>query len=231
MTVKGKGNRTEQKKRYKLNHPDKVKAEKKRYALNHPDKILEIKRRYNLNRRLKVISHYSNGILKCAHCGETHIEFLEVSAGVNTEKEETSVDLYSTLIREHFPDGCIVLCSNCNLKRIRKNAYYTKGVGGTLEQKKWYNRDLKIRLNVLNHYSLEGKIKCACCGTEDIDTLCMDHKNGDGNEHRKIVSASSMFRWIMRNDYPDTFRILCANCNQSLGTRGYCPHGNTGNDK
>jgi len=222
-----KGNKDQiaaQRKRYKINHPEKIRQEKQRYRQKHPDQNRRWNNTHRTKNRLVVLNHYSKGLLKCAHCGETHLEFLEVSAGVNTEKEETSSDLYSSLIKSGFPGGYIVLCSNCNLKRIRKNAYYTKGVGGTLEQKKWHNRDFKTRLNVLTHYSLEGKIKCTCCGIEDIDVLCMDHKNGDGNEHRKIVSASSMFRWIIRNGYPDTFRILCANCNQALGTRGYCPH-------
>ncbi len=30
--------------------------------------------------------------------------------------------------------------------------------------------------------------------------------------------------WLYRNNWPDGFRILYHNCNQSLGSYGYCPH-------
>ena len=33
-----------------------------------------------------------------------------------------------------------------------------------------------------------------------------------------------MIGWIIRNDYPDDFRVLCWNCNQAIGFYGRCPH-------
>lgn len=30
--------------------------------------------------------------------------------------------------------------------------------------------------------------------------------------------------WLKKNNYPPGFRVLCMNCNFSLGMRGYCPH-------
>jgi len=75
------------------------------------------------------------------------------------------------------------------------------------------------RTLVLNHYG--GK--CACCGESNYEFLAVDHINGNGNKHRKTI-GQHIVRWIIENNYPEGFRILCHNCNQSLGLYGYCPH-------
>ena len=84
---------------------------------------------------------------------------------------------------------------------------------------------LKLKINVINHYG--GK--CECCGEDKLEFLCIDHKNGGGNEHRRTTlkgrtCGHALYRWIIKNNYPDIFRILCANCNQAIGLHGYCPH-------
>lgn len=84
-----------------------------------------------------------------------------------------------------------------------------------------------VRLAVLTHYS-GGKSKCACCGEENIEFLQLDHINNDGAEHRK--STSHLYSWIIKNNFPEGFRILCANCNFSRGAYGYCPHRNLPED-
>jgi len=69
--------------------------------------------------------------------------------------------------------------------------------------------------------------KCACCGEWRKEFLTFDHVNGDGAEHRRQLGNSSSHRilnWIRDNHYPKSIRILCFNCNFSLGCRGYCPH-------
>ena len=54
--------------------------------------------------------------------------------------------------------------------------------------------------------------------------LTVDHidgeKHGSGNQRGAALCA-----WLIRNDFPPGFRILCVSCNGSLGFRGYCPHG------
>ena len=85
-------------------------------------------------------------------------------------------------------------------------------------------RRIQIKLNVINHYG--GK--CACCGETAIEFLCVDHINNDGAEHRKqqrsVAYGNNFYQWIIRNSYPEDLRILCHNCNISLGLYGYCPH-------
>lgn len=67
--------------------------------------------------------------------------------------------------------------------------------------------------------------RCECCGESYFEFLTIDHIGGGGNTHRKEVGYGQRFyRWLKENDYPDGFRILCMNCNFSLGLKGYCPH-------
>ena len=89
---------------------------------------------------------------------------------------------------------------------------------GHLEKAKIKNKE--IRLLVLNHYG--GK--CECCGEDQYEFLAIDHKNGDGAKHRKETGLHSMVSYIIKNNFPDRFRILCHNCNQAIGHYKYCPH-------
>jgi hypothetical protein len=64
---------------------------------------------------------------------------------------------------------------------------------------------------------------CDCCGETTEEFLEIDHINGGGNKHLKSIH-SNMPTWLMNNDFPEGYRVLCSNCNKSLGDRGYCPH-------
>ncbi len=66
--------------------------------------------------------------------------------------------------------------------------------------------------------------KCACCGEDRPEFLGIDHINGGGNKHRKEEGIHSLSRWLRKNKYPEGFRVLCHNCNISIGSYGYCPH-------
>lgn len=85
-------------------------------------------------------------------------------------------------------------------------------------------RQRKLRLGALEHYS-EGGVKCRCCGEEHLEFLAIDHVGGGGNQQRKEVGRLCLYQWLKNNGYPDGYRVLCHNCNQSLGAYGYCPHG------
>ncbi len=78
----------------------------------------------------------------------------------------------------------------------------------------------KTRLMVIAHYG--GK--CECCGETTIQFLGIDHINGDGAEHRRKIGKGPIYFWLKRNNYPPGFRVLCHNCNLSIGFYGYCPH-------
>jgi len=100
------------------------------------------------------------------------------------------------------------------------------------DQRKYRKR---LRMNVLIHYG-GNPPKCACCGEDIIEFLTIDHIYGGGDAHRKRVggnrspSSLVMYRWIIKNNYPEMFQVLCYNCNCAKGCYGYCPH-QRNNDK
>ncbi len=92
-----------------------------------------------------------------------------------------------------------------------------------LDSRHEYQREhrRKVREKVISHYG--GK--CACCGETQYEFLAIDHINGGGNKHRKSLGGNNRIAaWIIKNNYPSDFRLLCHNCNQALGRYGYCPH-------
>lgn len=58
--------------------------------------------------------------------------------------------------------------------------------------------------------------KCARCGFDDIRALQIDHKNGSGNNERKLnVGRQDYYKRILDKiaDGSTEYQILCANCN------------------
>ena len=80
----------------------------------------------------------------------------------------------------------------------------------------------KLKAQVYERYG--GK--CVCCGETEPLFLAIDHVNDDGAEHRRTMATRGManiYRFIVKAGYPDTFQILCHNCNFAKRV-GPCPH-------
>ena len=140
-------------------------------------------------------------------------------------------------------DGLATECKECRKEEYKK--WYAKNREKALEKfsnkykndteyRENYNevrrlQRFELKLEVFKHYGGDPP-KCACCGETHLEFLVIDHINGDGNKHRqKHFNGSGGHRvrlWLKQNNYPEGFRILCSNCNSSLGSYGYCPHGN-----
>jgi hypothetical protein len=75
----------------------------------------------------------------------------------------------------------------------------------------------QYRRKVLLVYG-EGVLACACCGENFEEFLTLDHINGGGTEHRKILKGVNFYMDLRRNGYPDRhlYRVLCSNCNSAL---------------
>lgn len=100
--------------------------------------------------------------------------------------------------------GLARLCKKCNHKRIKNGAS-------------------KLRMRCLREYSSKEP-ECACCHESHLEFLTIDHIDGGGADHRRKMGSRNIYRWLMRNHFPKGFRVLCINCNFSLGKYGYCPH-------
>jgi len=85
---------------------------------------------------------------------------------------------------------------------------------------------LKIKNRIFNHYGW----KCACCGENNKEFLSIDHINGGGRQHIRSLGGGKfwggdiLYRWLIKNNFPEGFRTLCMNCNFAIGKVGYCPH-------
>ena len=83
----------------------------------------------------------------------------------------------------------------------------------------WNNYKFKV----MNHYT-NYDIKCICCGEKQIEFLTLDHINNDGKKHRETVH--NLYVWIIHNNFPSGFQVLCMNCNWAKGRDKdhICPH-------
>ena len=82
----------------------------------------------------------------------------------------------------------------------------------------------KYRIKLKDCIIIEYGGKCECCGETRKEFLTIDHINGNGHQHKKEIE-SQLYLWLKNNNFPtDNFRLLCMNCNFSLGKYGYCPH-------
>ena len=69
--------------------------------------------------------------------------------------------------------------------------------------------NLKLKTRVVEAYG------GACpCGISDLAMLAVDHVGGWGAEHRRQnVKRRSIYRIVVDEGFPSTYRILCFNCN------------------
>jgi len=206
---------------------EKSKVYRKGRYTNNIDKEKEYQKEIHANKRLEIIYHYSNGIMKCEKCGESHYEFLEIDHihnDGNTHRNEIGESgryLLLWIIKHNFPYGFQVLCRNCNIEKVKIESIGLRGDATPLQK---YNHKFHSdrKLKVLNHYT-DNNPQCQCCGESNIDKLCVDHINGGGNDHRNEIN-SNIIDWLVKSNFPEGFRVLCENCNKSLGLFGYCPH-------
>lgn len=79
------------------------------------------------------------------------------------------------------------------------------------------------RLDVLKHYS-DGKLECKCCGESEYQFLTIDHVNGGGYKHKKETHGHVCL-WLILNNFPEGYQVLCYNCNCGRAKNGgVCPH-------
>lgn len=130
--------------------------------------------------------------------------------------------------------GVQVYCSECrkSLAKIWRNK----------NKERLIKYSSKIREQnkriVIGHYS-NNLFCCGCCGENNYDFLQIDHMNNNGNKHRKEIgliyikkdgkikttSGDAFYRWLINNNFPESFQILCANCNFSKSKNGgICIH-------
>ena len=75
---------------------------------------------------------------------------------------------------------------------------------------------------------------CNCCGVSELDFLNIDHIKGKKEMMRDTYllkigynskrSGKGLNRWLINNNFPRGFQVLCFNCNVAKELYGKCPH-------
>lgn len=136
-------------------------------------------------------------------------------------------------------DGLSTYCKECT-KVYNKNIYHSKYKNNPdykgrvkVYRERYHLKNLeKEREKNRRNHRLQKRMcidhfggKCACCGESRIEFLGLDHVDGDGRRHRKVI-GDIIYRWLIKNNFKSTvrLRVLCHNCNMAIGFHGYCPH-------
>ena len=116
-------------------------------------------------------------------------------------------------------------CRRCKVEKDRSSFYKSGRVCKECTGKALHREFAEARLRALRFYS-KGVPKCSCCGELRVEFLAFDHINGvkAGSAESGLVIRGRLRNAIRQWKYPDGIRVLCHNCNQSLGFYGYCPH-------
>ena len=119
-------------------------------------------------------------------------------------------------------------CNRCNKIKLRtqfhKNGKYIKAYCKSCRSKRGRIKNRNKKIEVINAYGN----KCKCCNEKRIEFLTIDHMKGNGKKHRKEIKAggTGLYSFLIKNKFPKNLglRVLCMNCNWSIGHYGYCPH-------
>lgn len=169
--------------------------ERQRWNKNHEAEQKQRQLYYEVDR------NPATGLLLCRKCGA----------------KKPVDDFYKC---SRFKSGYQTWCKRCmitysKVHHAEKREYY---------QRLQKNRNQEARMRVLVHYGGDPP-KCKCCRENRYEFLAIDHIHGGGRKHRrKVGSGHAFYKHLIDNGFPEGYRILCHNCNQSLGQYGYCPH-------
>lgn len=113
-------------------------------------------------------------------------------------------------------EGTRAYCNTC------KNARNKEQYQNNIDQRRIYHRDTnrQLRKQVIEGY---GGM-CECCGETAYEFLAIDHVYGGGSKERDKIGTAGICRKILQEGFPPEYRLLCHNCNMSIGAWGYCPH-------
>jgi len=78
-------------------------------------------------------------------------------------------------------------------------------------------------MTVLAHYSA-GTLKCACCSEQTYEFLSIDHILGGGTAHRRKLGSKYIYSWLIQQNFPPGYQVLCHNCNMAKAFYKKCPH-------
>lgn len=115
----------------------------------------------------------------------------------------------------------LVECVACGGKKEWPSRATCAACARTLSPKEKSRAQLQAkRRAVVQGYG--GKCQCECgCSVTLAEFLTVDHVANDGAAHRReMKSRQCPYMQIIREGFPDRYRLLCFNCNCARATRG-----------
>lgn len=106
--------------KWHLDNPERSKEISRKTSVRNREYIYAKSKERRAKLRLEVLNYYSNGLLRCECCGDTHTEFLAIDhINGNGKKHRQDIRRSGTeffrWLRQHdYPGGYRVLCHNCN---------------------------------------------------------------------------------------------------------------------
>lgn len=165
----------------------------------------------------------------CGHCGKRPLidgkstecevckkDRVKRCTKSNDKHREAMNIRYARKRLERFEKGLCVRCGKNKLTPGRKTCQFC------YDTQKKRTQCLKDQV-----YQAYGGYTCNCCGETIPQFLTLDHINGDGNRHRKLVkqNGQGFYKWLIRNNFPPILQVLCYNCNSGRQFNGgICPH-------
>ena len=142
----------------------------------------------------------------CVHCK------IPVTGSTRCQKCRSRIVAYYKIVRRKNQErglcttcGSVMPCAKCKARDKKRHA--------------------AARDKVFNHYGNQ----CKCCGESNLMFLSIDHVNNDGAAHRREIGKIGINSWLISNNFPPGFQLLCFNCNMGKQRNGgVCPH-NKGN--
>lgn len=144
------------------------------------------------------------------------------------------------ITRNYFGSYCI------ECKKIKRKEHYNKNINYYRQKRQeWAKKNpdrikelarkhrQKVRLKCLEAYS-DKDIMCRCCGEREISFLAIDHIENNGAESKRKGEPKGgvgFFTFLIRNNFPKGFQVLCHNCNMAKSLYGSCPHNKYGKQK
>ncbi len=110
-------------------------------------------------------------------------------------------------------DGYGYRCKKCDVEQS------TRWSRENREKSRAHNKKTREtrKLKVLTYYSKYTFPKCSCigCNVTEIPFLSIDHIE-NGAAHKKTLTGQSnahLYGWLVKNNFPNGFQVLCMNCN------------------
>jgi hypothetical protein len=113
-------------KQYYSTHRDAIIQTHSLYMKGHKEEHYQYQVTYRNNVKMRVLSHYGNGICACVRCGYNDIRALSIdhlNGGGYQHKIRggagTGTSIYNWLTKRGYPEGYQTLCMNCQfIKRV-----------------------------------------------------------------------------------------------------------------